>query len=37
MEGTVPEEDVVKGPLVERSVNEKTVVQGTITKKWEAD
>ena len=37
MEGTVAKEIVVKGPLVERSVNEKTVVEGTITKKWEAD
>ena len=29
MEGTVAEEAVVKGPLVERSANEKTVVEET--------
>ena len=32
MEGTVTGETVIEGPLVERSANEKTVLEGTVNK-----
>ena len=35
MEGTLVKETVVEGPLVDRSTNEKTVVEETVAKKWE--
>ena len=37
MEGTVTGETVIEGPLVERSANEKTVLEGTVNKKWEVE
>ena len=41
MEETVAEETAIEGPLIERSTNDKTVLEGiaeeTVNQKWEID
>ena len=37
MRRTLDEETLIEGPLVERSANEKAVVEGTVNKKLEVD
>ena len=37
MKRAVAEEIVAEGPLVQKSVNEKTAVEGTVNKKLEVD